>query len=219
MLKNRFIFKKIFWLLPLSIAVIIMMNISSCNQGGKKGASGTECLTLTKAQMDNWFPAYSNPSDPVANKISVLEFFPAYDAGSKTYSVSVKGYNTSNAQLGNALDFSTGSACVIPDPVPGIGKHYQLFLADLNILNADGALKDGIENIKLTPQTYSDGQLKFEVTATQNGEIIALGFILPCPPCLNCRPPCPDDCTPACDSIISMDSGTITRDTISKDIQ
>jgi hypothetical protein len=216
---SRFSLKKFFGLLLYFIVVISILNITSCT--GKKSNSGktqdltASCMTLNKSQLKSWFPAFSNPADPVANQITVLRFYPAYNPVNGSYDITVRAYNSANAQLGNAITLGTGVACGINLPLLSIGARYEVMLADLHVLKADGSLVDFFDKIILTPNVYALGGfnfLKLDMEVKIGDSTTEMAAILPCPPCINCRPPCPDNCTPPCDSTYT-DSLQISLDT------
>jgi hypothetical protein len=59
---SHFSLKKIIGLLLFVGAVISILNITSCNDNKK--AASSSCLTLTKAQLDNWFPHFFQSGRP-----------------------------------------------------------------------------------------------------------------------------------------------------------
>ena len=204
--------------LLLVIAASFLILFSSCNnnKSDKTLLAGSGCLTLTNTQLGDWFPAYSNPSDPVANQISVLKFYPVISSGDTGYSVTVKAFNSANTQLGNELTLNSG-ICELPVPLPGLGQRYEVWLSDLNILKQDGSLMDNLTELIFTPSTNTGANLiQFSVSAKIDGVSMARGDVLPCPPCVNCRPPCPSDCIPACDSTGMQDTMMMKLDTGAK---
>src|SRR5262245_48696484 len=127
---NRFSISKLLWMLPVFAGFTILTIIYSCNQNAQTDV----CLSLSEAKLKGWFPAHSN-------EISVLEFFPVFDAVENNYDMTVKAFNAAKVQVGSTLTFNSGT-CNPNLPLNSLGQHYQVFLADLNILKPDGSLKD-----------------------------------------------------------------------------
>jgi hypothetical protein len=203
---SQFSFKKSIWLLPLAITVFSLLGISSCNgkndNTGKKDNLGPSCMTLTKDQINkNWVPTYTNPTNPEKNIISILKFYSTYDQGSGGFSVHVQAFNKSNSPLGNSIDLSSGVACGINLPPLVQGRSNDIELSALNILKPDGTLVDNFDKIILTPEIdviSGFDFLQYDVAVIVGDSRTAGPTLLPCPPCVNCKPPCPADCQPAC---------------------
>ncbi len=196
------------WLHTIAASLFIIIAVS-CNNNKKGGeekegeekaqtataaTTGPDCMLLSKSKMAGWAPKFTNPTSSPAKIITVIKFYPQYDHTTGNYDITASGFNSSNVQVGSTITLSTGVAC--PQSLPPLltGRSYDVTLADLNILKADGSLVDFFENIILIPQVYSAGgydflkfQLDIEIGSSRS---TYQNPVLPCPPCINCKPQC-----------------------------
>jgi hypothetical protein len=195
---NQFRLRKNSWLVvPVFLASIVLTGLFSCS-GGKGGAEPTlssdaSCLTLEGTQLNDWFPRYSRPTEPEANKITVIKFY-ATPGPQSSLQVVVRGFNSANAQVGRHLQLNPGMACAVNLPPYLIGQSFDVTLSDWNILNTTtGRLVDGFNKIVLRPAVYKhEGMgpdlLKFDADILIGDAPPQEKFVLPCPPCWNCKP-------------------------------
>ncbi len=197
------------WLHTIAASLFIIIAVS-CNNNKKAGeekegeekaqtataaTAGPACMLLSKNLLNNnWVKRYTDPTNPPANLITVIKFYATYDPKSTNYNMEARGYNGSDAQVGPTIKLATGVACNQSLPPLLTGRSYDVTLADLNILKADGSLVDFFENIILIPQVYSAGgydllkfQLDIEIGSSRS---TYRNPVLPCPPCINCKPQC-----------------------------
>ena len=203
---SPFSFKKIIWQLPSVITIFALLSISSCKgkndkEGGKENLASS-CLTLTADTINKyWAPKYTNPSNPAKDIITVLKFYPSYDPKSGGYKLSVQAFNNVDIKLGNEFNLDAGIACAVNLPSLVTGRSNDLDLGSLNIFKGDGSLVANFSKIILTPAVENVSGfnfLKFDVAVVIGDSRTQAASILPCPPCINCKPPCPVNCSPAC---------------------
>ena len=209
------------WLLPLLAMIIAIAIIPSCKNDDKKKdpsiaapEADVTCFTLTKKQIqDEWVtPGYTSNSDPKKN-INYIQFFTSVVPRTNNFDINIQAYDTSGNALGNLIKLGTGQGCPVNLPTVLIGRNFIDF-NKLNILKNPTTIADYFQRIVFTPAIYQrDGfdLLQFKATAFYENTTMGLDGALPCPPCINCRPPCPDYCTPACtpnqlDSLASLDT-------------
>ncbi len=210
--------RKVWILLPVAIVFLSLLGVSSCNENKKKtdaqatladGVNPT-CMTLIRTRINNWIPQYTKPNNPEVNKISVIKFYPTYNPVTGSYDITARAYNMNNASLGSSLSLSAGVACGVNLPQLLLGQSYDVSLNDLQIINnADGNLVTDFDKIILTPDVYYDNGLnflKFKIGVKIGDVIQARPDVLPCPPCVYCKPPCvpPEDSLPPVDSTPRM---------------
>ncbi len=159
-------------------------------------------MTLTKDQLEKeWVPKFTDPNKPDKEKITILKFYSNFNPTSKGYDVSVRAYNMDDTELGNEIVLSEGIACGTTLPPLFIGRSNDIKLDDLKILKSNGTLVDHFSKIILTPKEYQVGGYKFlqyNVDVIVGDQRSAAPPALPCPPCINCMPPCPQNCEPIC---------------------
>jgi hypothetical protein len=168
--------------------MITVITISSCNDNKKEDVAAGVCLTLTKAQLDSWFPTYSEPTSLPANQIMYVKFYPVWNANTNSYDVTARGLNQSGNQLGSDLMLNSKADCGTQLQI----RSYEYSMVELNLLNSSGDLLNGFEELILNPTTWvtDPAVLQLNVSVKINGATLSRGEILPCPPCVNCRPPC-----------------------------
>jgi hypothetical protein len=225
---SQFSFKKSIWLMPLAIIVFFLLGISACN--GKKDKKNEKenlspsCMTLTRDQINKyWVPTYTNPSNPEKNLISILKFYSAYNHESGSFTVNVQAFNKFNTSLGDPIDLSPGVACGVKLPSLVQGRSNDIDLSALNILKADGTLVDNFDQIILTPgfvEINGFDFLKYDLAIVIGGTSTPGPPPLPCPPCVNCKPACPEDCQPPCSPDDSIRLGILpynkSKDSLNK---
>jgi hypothetical protein len=194
---NQFLLKKgSLFVVPLFLAFMVITVLFSCK--GKTEEEPTistdaSCLTLEASQLNDWFPRYSGPSTPAASKIVVIKFY-ASPGVQNSLQVVVRGFNSSNVQVGKHLTLNPGQACATNLPPYLIGQSFDVTLSDWNILDAStGRLVNGFSKIILRPAVYKDGGtgpelLKFDADILIGDAPPQEKFVLPCPPCWNCKP-------------------------------
>lgn len=196
-------------------ALLFILIITSCNshksngtaadeietvQTAKAVTTGPDCMLLSKSNLATWAPKYTNPTNPPANIITVIKFYPTFNSTTGNYDIRARGYNGANAAVGSSILLVAGVAC--PQSLPPLltGQSYDVTLASLNILKADGSLVDFFENIILIPQSYMANSyyfLKFQLDIEiGNNRSTYAEPVLPCPPCLNCKPKCTEPIEP-----------------------
>jgi hypothetical protein len=190
---------------PLALLLIVSASclfiISSCKN--KKTETKKEMLacdiTLAAADLQaQWVtPDYTKPGDP--NEIDTVDIVVSYDPVSKQMQVTLKGMRKGNTEVkGSDIKLFDGTSCSKP-AYTSIPEHNYFKLADLGVLDGQGKLTN-FNYIRFVPQKYSrDGSvMNFALSVFTGGVSDPKDESLPCPPCLNCNPPCPEDCTPAC---------------------
>ena len=202
----------------IRVAIISMLSLSffSCKDETRNFTkteaddSEVSCMTLTKAQIeDEWVTKYTASTNPPETKIKVLKFYAYYNPETKNYSVSVQAFNDSDKSLGNLIDLNRGRGCDTTLPALLTSKSYDIELSSLQMLNPDGTLIEFFTKLIITPASYEIGGLYFlkldMAVVTEDGST-SRGSGLPCPPCINCNPPCPDWCEPICPPTDPVDS-------------
>jgi hypothetical protein len=196
------------WLMTMVALVILVACLPACKEKKKGGdpaiaepAVDVTCFTLTKKQIqDEWItPGYTSNSDPKKN-INYIQFFTSVVPRTNNFDINIQAYDTTGAPLGNLIKLGTGQGCPINLPTVLIGRNFLDFKR-LNILKDPTTIADYFQRIVFTPAIFQkDGfdLLQFKTTAFYENTTMGLEGALPCPPCINCRPPCPDYCTPAC---------------------
>ena len=193
--------KKSIWLLLFCvIAAFTMVNISSCNGNGPKGT----CLSLSKSKIKkSWNPEYKNRND--SNRPKYLKFFTTYDPIKRTFRVSAMAYKGPLGKyqpIGSYIKLSNGNSCPTDLPTVAVGEN-TIDIDDLYILDSNGKLRD-FAYISLKP--YADtttGFLRYKIDVVDKNRVTILELeppsTNPCPPCINCIPPCPTNCKPICE--------------------
>lgn len=206
-----------FWkLMPLLALVILLLSIISCGDN-KTTAEPRGCLTLTKDQIQTeWVDrGYFSNSNPRENLTYVwFESTRNPDGSFAVKAQGIKGDGTT--AMGDPITLGKGSDC--PPGLPNASiKSNQALFSDWNILR-DGSLEVRFQNLAFTPTANtSSGQELLEYRAMAYYEDITsdLPSLLPCPPCINCRPKCPTWCTPPCttnsDTTGTGDSGGVIK--------
>ena len=185
---SQFLFKRNIWLMPLAISVFSLFSLSSCKEKAPKGS----CVALTRSKINKeWVkPGY-------IKDINYMTFITCYNPIKHEISVGVQAYDKDYKAVGEYFMLATGDAWKDDLPPLAVGKN-NIELADLNILES-GKLKD-FAFVNLVPYGQN-GYLWYNTTVVDK-ELKSLNIkpltAYPCPPCVNCKPPCPINCDPPC---------------------
>lgn len=206
------------YLLSLAILGMLSLLTFSCKDevrnfnNIKPDDSEPTCMTLTKDQIeDNWVPTYTDPANPAETKITVLRFYAYFNPETNGYSISVQALNNAGKPLGKLIDLNRGKGCDQNLPPLITSKNYDVELSSLQMLKDDGTLIDFFTKLIVTPASTDIGGLNFlklDMTVATEDGTTSRGSGLPCPPCPNCKPPCPDWCVPVCPPTDPVDSLT-----------
>jgi len=183
----------------LAVFTSCLFIISSC-KGKKEEKETLACdISFAAATMEkDWVtPKYTEPGNQ--NEIVTVDIVVLYDPDSKQMRVSLKGLRKDNTEVtGSDVKLFDGTSCTKP-VYTSIPDHNYFKLADLGILDEQGKLKK-FNYIKFEPQKYSRNEsvMNFAISVFADGVSNPKDGSLPCPPCLNCIPPCPEDCSPPC---------------------
>jgi hypothetical protein len=154
---------------------------------------GAECMVLSKSMVESkWTRNYTNPQNPTDNRLSVIKFFPSVYPGG--INVGVQGYNNTDQTLGSFFSLKAGYACSTNLPPVSIGTSYDIDLTTLNFIDmSTGAVVPGFNKIVLYPDTEmieGSNYLVFNASVYIGDADPATHRILPCPPCIFCKPRC-----------------------------
>lgn len=213
---KQFALKKGTWqYLPIIIAVLSLVIISSC-KGGKKSKNPT-CVKLTKEQVQNWVKkGYTDTAN--IDYMPVLRFTTAYAGPGAEFRVFVIGQRKDYSLITESLtelkpvDTCDKKNIKLTDYI--YSGTIPVDLRDLNILNPNGKVKDSLQYVSLFPYDWADPKTKinflaYDFTVMMNGGVIIRpltaekGVGLPCPPCPNCpvggcpKPPTCEICGPS----------------------
>jgi len=207
---NQFSSKKSIWLVLLVVSAFSFLAISSCKE--EKPPKGS-CISLSKSKIEKAWGDYIRQG-----KIDYLSFITFYNPINHEINVSVQAFDSSYKPIGPFVKLLSESDCADSLPKLRVGENIAT-LADLEILIDSVHLKD-FAYLALTPYS-KEGNLAYKTRVVDKNEKVlsATGGTLPCPPCINCRPPCPADCTPVCaDTVIDNTNSfnSLIRDTIKK---
>jgi len=191
-------------LIPFLLTALLF----SCK--GKKDTNGSlfaSCIVLTKSKLtSNWVSRYTRPTNPIDEKIKVIKLF-SVENGKGGYDVTARAFNEKDGQIGKDIKLTEGLACEFDLPSLVKGKSNDIYLDSLQIIKADGSLIENFEKIILTPMIYEYSGfqfLQYQVQIEIGDRINMSRNALPCPPCINCKPPCPANCTPLCEPVDSF---------------
>jgi len=202
--------KYLYYTIQLIIFNLLLISFYSCKDkkdNGSENNLSASCIILTNSKLSkNWIPRYTKPTNPDDEKIKVIKLF-SVENGKGGYDVTARAYNAKDNQIGKEIKLTEGIACEFDLPPLVKGKSNDLDLNDLKIINEDGSLIENFEKIILTPMVYKYGEfqfLQYQVQIEIGDRINEGRSSLPCPPCINCKPPCPDNCTPQCEPVDSV---------------
>jgi hypothetical protein len=182
----------------LTLAVFSLLCISSCGTEEStvhKESLAAPCFVLTETQINNyWVTEYTSPSNPENKLIAIIRFY--VHSNALGIALSVQAFNSTYEPLGKTITISPGEYCDCELSHFMIGESYDVNWNDLKIINPEnGQLVEGFNNIILRPQTETIPEtdlnyLQFNLEVhIGNGEP-ERQVVLPCPPCINCKPRC-----------------------------
>jgi len=176
------------------VAAFSFLSISSCKEKPPKGS----CISLSKSKIEKAWGDYIRRGE-----IDYLSFITFYNPLNHEINVSVQAFKkidkTSYQQIGPFVKLLSESGCADLLPKVKVGENIAT-LDDLEMLKEPGVLKD-FAYLALKPYSDSGGHLTYTSRLVDKKDKVLLasfGGTLPCPPCVNCRPPCAADCTPPC---------------------
>ncbi len=175
--------------LPLAALFLVAITLffASCNDEqeetpNKKDPPKVNCVTLTKAQVQNWVDSgWTKPGSPGKISEVVLQFFSTNGGAS----LQLLGYPGStpitvrdNGKVVLATDTTCKKASFNGDVIWG---NNILKLDSLGIFNRDGGLND-FDFIRLTPEQKYPPYVNFKVDVVTKGQVgDGTGTTLPCP--------------------------------------
>lgn len=183
---DQFPFKKSIWLLLLPVFSFLI--ITSCKE---KAPDGT-CISLSKSKIKK---AWVTPGH--MNSISYFKLITFYNPINNDIKVSAQAYTSAYQPIGDLVKLTTGKKCdTLPALLVGVNFIYK---DSMNIIDSSGNLKD-FEYIQFTPGVYyyqCDSTrkiriLNFGTKVMKDATTVNALSTLPCPPCINCKPP--DSC-------------------------
>ncbi len=203
-------------LLPVAIAVVSLLTISSCKEKKEKKkalVTSPSCMMLTKTDINQWVTnGYTDTSAANKNRIIWLRFITSWKGAGTEFDVKVEGLrddkDRNSIVSGSETKLTSGSSCIISLPAAiGLSSN-SCKLSDLNILEPNGTLKSNFDYLLLTPEANptDPNYMSFKMTVFYTAGSTPEGGTLPCPPCINCKYPCPDDCPLPCPPVPVGDS-------------
>jgi hypothetical protein len=187
---------------------------TSCNSGDKKkeepanvtkqtvdGAQGFQmnCVMLSRAQVQAWVDSgWTKPGSDNQIKDIMLQFYSA-DASQLGSNLQMMGYPAmapDNVKRGGMVILDVDKNCSVKGFTgPVVFGNNEAIISNLNILNADGSLKE-FDYIRFTPQQVEkfSPYITFNIDVMKGGEVMAgggSGGTIPCPP-MCCPPTCSD---------------------------
>jgi hypothetical protein len=196
--------KRAFWIILILLSVFSVFSISSCEKKPPKGL----CISLSKSKIDKAWSSYIKNGE-----IDYLTFITFYNSITHEMIVSVQAFKKNHNPIGPSVKLYTEEGCADLLPKVAVGEN-TASLKELDILSENGKEFKDFGYLVLTPYSY-EGYLAFKTRVVDKNNkalSITLESTLPCPPCINCRPPCPTLCSPPCtpeqlDSIQRLDTG------------
>ncbi len=202
------------WLI-MPIVAVAMVVLFSCNETKKgkdaKLTTTTPCFSLTKEQIKTaWIdPGHTGNLNPKDN-IKFIQFMSTQNPDN-SIDVSVQGLKEDGTPIGDPIRLEKEAGCRPDFPKVTVKKNFAE-LSVWKILKDPTTFSDKFVKVGFMPDIFTaeggEQVLQFKVTSYSTDTEDDFPSLLPCPPCINCRPPCPANCTPACTTKDSMDIGT-----------
>jgi hypothetical protein len=188
--QNHFLQKKFLGLFLFIVATAFVLSLPSCKE--TKPPKGL-CISLSRSKIDKAWSGYIKNGE-----IDYLTFITFYNSITHEMTVSVQAFKKNHNPIGPFVKLYTEEGCADLLPKVAVGEN-TASLSELNILSENGKEFKDFGYLVLTPYSYS-GYLAFKTKVVdKNTSLLGLmSETLPCPPCINCRPPCPALCSPPC---------------------